>query len=108
MHAAPSALGLDIPVRAVERITRRTGTHRALQAIAIEPALHRAAHRCERRDNAVRRLAIARVRHTLAAAAMRAVVKLGHHHDRLSLAAAADGKRAGERPAFDADGELHG
>src|SRR6185312_17329811 len=104
MHAAPRALGLDVPVRAVERITRRTGTHRALQAIAIKPALHRAAHRCERRDNAVRSLAIARVRHALAAATMRAVVELGHDDDSFSLAAAADGKRAGERPAFDADG----
>ena len=67
MGGLPDCFRLEIPECAVERIARGAGRHRALQSRAVEAARERLAHRPERCGHAFHRLAVARVRHALAA-----------------------------------------
>ena len=101
VHRPPGALGRKIPERAVERVARRARRHRVLQRLAIEAARDVGGLRLDRGDDALDGLAIARIGHAFAAAAMAAVGQLGDHDDRLGLGAAADREGAGDRPALD-------
>ena len=96
--AAVVALGVEIPERAVERVARRAGRHRALQFTPVEPGKHRALHRFERGDDALDALAIARIGHAFAAAAKLAVEDLGDDDLGAGLAAARDRERRRQRP----------
>src|SRR5439155_1080147 len=95
-------LRFEVPERAVERVARRARHDGRLQPLAIKPAADLRAHRLDRRCHAVHRLAVTRVGHAFAASAMGAVGELGHHDHGFGLGAAADGKGAGNRPAFHA------
>jgi len=108
VHRPCGAFGRQIPERAVERVARRAARHGRLQAFAIKPASNVRGHRLDRGRHALDRLAVARIGHAFAPPAMAAVGQLGDHDDGFGLGAAADGERAGDRPALDADGEGEG
>ena len=73
-----------------------------LQGRAVERGGERRAHRLECRDDAFDGLAISRVGHRLAVAAMAAVGQLGEHDDRFGAGAARNGERARDGPMLDA------
>ncbi len=108
VHRPSGALGRQIPERAVERVARRARRHGGLQALAIKPAGNVRGHRLDRRRHALDRLAVARIGHALAPAAMGAVGEFRDHDDGFGLGAAADGKRAGDRPALHTNGQGEG
>ena len=108
MDRLAGALGLEIPERAVERVARGAGGHRLLQRRAVEAEGQPVGDGAERGHHACDGLAVARVGHAFAAAAVAAVAQLGDHHLRLGLGAAADREGAGDRPAFGADGQREG
>ena len=92
MDPAACLPGREIPERAVERIARRARRHRGLQALAINAVRDRPGHGLDRGRHALDRLAVARIGHAFAAAAMTTVVELGDHDHGLGLGAAADGE----------------
>src|SRR3569623_629757 len=79
---------------------RRARWHSRIQFVACES--RPLADRIYRIDGGFRRLAIARVGHAFAASRHAAAADLGNDDDSFSLAAAADGEAARDRPAFDA------
>ncbi len=103
---APSReLGVEVPQRAIEGIAGGAGRKQRLQRGPVEAIRYcRAAVRDGPR-HAVDALAVARVRHALAAAHLAALADGRHHDDRLVLGAARDGKAASDRPPLDADAE---
>jgi hypothetical protein len=90
-----------------QSIALRSGarTDRLLERNAIEPARDLRAERHDALGDAFERLAIARIGHALAAAAVFAIGKLRDHDRRFGLGAAADCKRADNRPALDTHGK---
>ena len=92
MDRAGRALRRQIPQRAIERVARRARRHGGLQRRAVEAVRDIGAHRLDRRRNGVDGLAVARIRHAFAAAAMRPVEQFGYHDHRLGLGTAADRK----------------
>ena len=64
--------------------------------------------RLDRGGDAFDALAVARIGHALAAAAVASVRQLRHDDGRLGLGAAADGETARDRPAFDRDRQRKG
>ena len=109
LQQVPDALtalpGFEIEQGAVHGIARRPMRHGGLQGVAAEPRGKCAGHGLNRRQRRLRRLAIAGIGHTFAAAGVAAAADLGHHHHRLGLGAAADGETAGDRPGFDTGGQ---
>jgi len=108
VRRAAGLFGRKIPKRAVERVARRAGRHGRLQAFAIKPAGNVRGHRLDRGRHALDRLAVARIGHAFAPPAMAAVGELGDHDHGFGLGAAADGERAGDRPALHTDGKGEG
>ena len=98
-HAA--LLGQEIPERAVDRVAGGARTDRLLEPVAIEPARDLRTERHDALGDAFERLAIARIGHALAAAAVFAIGELRDHDRRFGFGTAADRKRAGNRPALD-------
>ncbi len=105
VHRPLGALGGQVPERAVDRVARRAGRHRGLQALAIESLGDRAGELLDCGRDALDRLAVARIGHAFAAAPMHAVGELGDHDHGFGLGAAADREGACDRPAFDTDRE---
>ncbi len=102
VHRPAGALGREVPERAIERVAGGARRHRLLQAAAIEPACDLAGQRRDGLGDAIDGLAIARIGHAFAAAAVVPVAELGDHDRSLRLGAPADREAAGDRPVLDA------
>ena len=102
------ALGLEVPEGAVERVASSSSGHGLLQRRAVEALRQPVTDCAERRHDAGNGFSVARVGHAFAATLVATVGQFGGDHLGLGLGAAADRKRAGDRPAFGADGQGKG
>ncbi len=100
-----AALGLQVPERAIERVTRGPRRHRRLQCAPVEAGFDLRPQSFNLRGNALDRFAIAEIGHAFAAPARFAVGQLRHHDDSFGLYAATDAERSGNRPTLNSVGE---
>src|SRR5262249_27186747 len=107
MGAAVGPAGIKVPVSTIECIAGSARAQDRLKRFAVEALPQRRTQGVDIRHNTVRGFAVACVGEGFTAAAVNAIVEFGHHHDGFGLAAAADRKGAGNRPALDSYGELH-
>src|SRR5262245_11646444 len=96
-----SALGFEIPERAIKRVAGRARRHRTLQREAIKTRIELWPHGIDLGHNAIDALAITGIGDAFAATAGLAIAEFGDDDDCFDLAAPTDAKGAGNGPAFD-------
>ncbi len=105
--ADAAALGLQIPQRAIERVAGGTGRHCFFERLPVGRLAQNCLSDC--RNDALRRLVIARIGRAFAASGMRPVGYFGNDDDHLRATAAGDGELTRDRPGFhrNGDGQAH-
>ena len=107
MHTTAFLLGVKIPTGAIERVTRGAGRQSASKRCTVQASLHNRTQCFNSGHDTVGSFAITSIGDRLAAAAVAFVAELRHHDHGFGLAAAANRKSSGQRPALNPHGKVH-
>src|SRR5262245_5343174 len=103
--AASRPLRLEVPKRAIDRVAGSAGGKKCAEVRPVCTGGNCAGASLDCSNHVFDGLAITRVGHAFATAAVPAVAHRGDHHHRLVLRAPRDGETASDRPSLHLDGQ---